>query len=343
MNPRTVRKLWSWPWFALVATALVGGAVFAAEERPPTPARRVRVLERVATAAQPKGVTVSPDGKTLVVTNFGRRTDKNIYFYDAETLELTAQIDLESANVVESVWAPDGNTVYVSDFRNNQVMFIDPATHEIRQKVDVESEPKILVLTPDGSKLFASCWAHGYVSAVDTATGEVLGKVRVGTQPRGMAVSPDGTKLYVGNHGSHDLHEIDIATLTVTRQADLVARSFPRHMLINRAGDRLYISSIGKRAIYVVSTDTLEIVDRIGVGECPKTIVFSPDEKWLYAADYCSHEVSVVDLETLGARQVAIPDINQPSGLAINADGTRLWVTGWSSAELVALEIYDPE
>ena len=199
------------------------------------------------------------------------------------------------------------------------------------------------MLNPDGTKLFASCWSHGYVSVVDTATGELLGNVKVGTQPRGMAVSPDGTKLYVGNHGSHDLHEVDIETLAVLRQHNLVARSFPRHMLINRAGDRLYVSSIGKRAIYVVSTETLQIVDRIGVGECPKSIVFSPDEKWIYAADYCSHEVSVVDVETLGARQVRIPDIDQPSGLAINADGTRLWVTGWSSAELVALEIYDPE
>jgi YVTN family beta-propeller protein len=328
----------------LVAVTLAAaGVVAAAQERPPAPSRRVRVLARVPTASQPKAVTVSPDGTTLVVTNFGRRTDKNVYFYDAETLELTAQLDLESANVVESVWAPDGGTVYVSDFRNNQVLFIDPATHEIRRKVDVENAPKVLALSPDGTRLFASCWSHGYVSAVDTATAEVLGKVQVGTQPRGMAVSPDGTKLYVGNHGSHDLHEVDIATLTVLREADLVARSYPRHMVINRAGDRLYVSSIGKRAIYVVSTESLDIIDRIGVGECPKTLVFSPDEKWLYAANYCSHEISVVDLETLGSRQVRIPDINQPSGLAINAEGTRLWVTGWTSNELVALEIYDPE
>jgi YVTN family beta-propeller protein len=340
MTPRPLRSFRCWA--AVVVVVAFASAVFAGEDRP-APARRLRVLARVPTASQPKGVTVSPDGKTLLVTNFGRRTHKNIYFYDSATLELQAQIDLESANVVESVWAPDGNTVYVSDFRNDEVLFIDPATHEVRKKVAVESEPKVLVLTPDGSKLFASCWAHGKVSAVDTATGELLGNISVGTQPRGMAVSPDGTKLYVANHGSHDLHEVDIATLTVLRQAELINRSFPRHMLINRAGDRLYISSIGKRAIYVVSTESLAILDVIRVGECPKSIVFSPDEKWLYAADYCSQEVSVVDLATLGSRQEPIARIEQPSGLAISADGTRLWVTGWSSSELVALEIYDPE
>jgi len=340
MTPRPLRSLRFWA--ALAAVAAFASAVLAEENRP-APARRLRVLARVPTASQPKGVSLSPDGKTLLVTNFGRRTNKNIYFYDAETLDLTAQIDLESANVVESVWAPDGDTVYVSDFRNDEVLFIDPATHEIRKKVGVEDEPKVLVLDPDGSKLFASCWAHGKVSVVDTAAGELLGDIAVGTQPRGMAVSPDGTKLYVGNHGSHDIHEVDIATLAVLRRADLVDRSFPRHMLINRAGDRLYVSSIGKRAVYVVSTETLAIVDVIRVGQCPKSIVFSPDEKWLYAADYCSHEVSVVDLATLGSRQVPISGIEKPSGLAINADGTRLWVTGWSSAELVALEVYDPE
>jgi YVTN family beta-propeller protein len=329
------------PLVAALGVLAATVAVLADDERP-APARRLRIVGRTDTASQPKAVTVSPDGKTLLVTNFGRRTDKNIYFYDAETLELTAQIDLESANVVESVWAPDGGTVYVSDFRNHQVLFIDPATREIRRKVTVDDHPKVLVLNPDGTKLFASCWAHGTVEAVDTATGESLGRVRVGSQPRGMAVSPDGTKLWVGNHGSHDLHEVDIATLAVLREKDLVARSYPRHMLVNREGTRLYVSSIGKRAIYVVSTATLAIVEVIRVGECPKTIVFSPDEKWLYAANYCSHEVSVVDLGTLGARQVPIQGIEQPSGLAIRADGQRLWVTGWSSDDLLALEPYEP-
>ncbi|MBN1771022.1 MAG: YncE family protein [Deltaproteobacteria bacterium] len=333
-----------WLWVVL-GTAAAAGAfeLAAAEPAPRAPARRLRVVTRATTGAQPKGVTLSPDGKTLLVTNFGQREGKNIYFYDAETLEQTATLDLESANVVESVWAPDGRTVYVSDFRNHQVLFIDPATHEVAKKVEVDHHPKVLVLTPDGSKLFASCWAHGTVEAVDTATGESLGRVRVGSQPRGMAVTPDGTKLYVGNHGSHDVHEVDIATLTVLRTKNLVDRSFPRHLLLDRAGARLYVSSIGKRAVYVLSTETLAIVDVIRVGECPKTIVFSPDEAWLYAADYCSHEVSVVDLGTLGARQVRIAGIDQPSGLTINADGSRLWVTGWSSADLIALEPYEPE
>jgi len=333
-----------WLWVVLGTVGAAGLLELAtAEPAPRAPARRLRVLARTTTGAQPKGVTLSPDGRTLLVTNFGQREGKNIYFYDAETLEQTAQIDLESANVVESVWAPDGRTVYVSDFRNHQVLFIDPATREVTRKVDVDHHPKVLVLNPDGSKLFASCWAHGTVEAIGTATGESLGRVRVGSQPRGMAVTPDGTKLYVGNHGSHDVHEVDLATLTVLRTKNLVDRAFPRHMLINREGTRLYVSSIGKRAIYVLSTDTLAIVDVIRVGECPKTIVFSPDEAWLYAADYCSREVSVVDLETLGSRQVSIAGIDQPSGLTINADGTRLWVTGWSSGDLIALEPYQPE
>jgi YVTN family beta-propeller protein len=338
-------RRWSGLLFVVAAAAAAAGttAVLRADEDRPTPSRRLRILGRAETGSQPKGVTLSPDGRTLLVTNFGQRTGKNIYFYDAATLEKTAQIDLESANVVESVWAPDGGTVYVSDFRNHQVLFIDPAGHEVRQTVAVDHHPKVLVLNPDGSKLFASCWAHGTVEAIDTAAGTSLGRVRVGSQPRGMAVSPDGTRLWVGNHGSHDVDEVDVATLTVLRHKDLVPRSYPRHALVNRAGDRLYVSSIGKRAVYVLSTETLDIVDVIRVGECPKTIVFSPDERWLYAADYCSRQVSVVDLETLGSRQVDIADIDQPSGLAINADGTRLWVTGWTSDDLVALEPYEPE
>jgi YVTN family beta-propeller protein len=331
--------------FGAAAAAVLLAAVWgvADEAQPPVPARRIRVLARVPTASQPKGVTVSPDGTTLLVTNFGRRTGRNIYFYDAANLELTGQIDLDNANVVESVWSPDGSVVYVSDFQEHRVLFIDPVERKVTREVAVDHHPKVLVLNPEGTRLFASCWAHGTVEVIDTAEGRSLGRVRVGTQPRGMAVSRDGTKLYVGNHGSHDVMEVDIASMEVLRTKALVDRSFPRHLVLNREGTRLYVSSIGKRAVYVLSTETLATVQVIRVHECPKTIAFSPDEAWLYVANYCTHDVSVVDMATMGVRTTAIPRIEQPSGLAVSPDGTRVWITGWSSDELVALEPYDPE
>ena len=100
-----------------------------------TPLRTV-VLERtVPAASQPKGVSVSPDGGTLAVTNFGRLDKKNVYLYDAQSLEKTSQVDLHGSNAVESLWSPDGSTLYVSDFRNARVLFIDPATAKVTQRV----------------------------------------------------------------------------------------------------------------------------------------------------------------------------------------------------------------
>ncbi len=332
---------------AAVAAAILAAAVAAAataasagDDRPEL-ARTLRVVGRARTASQPKGVTLSPDGRTLLVTNFGQGAGRNIYLYDAETLERSGTIHLRGASAVESVWSPDGTTAYVSDFANDEVLFVDPVARSVRLRATVARHPKVLALAPDGSRLFASCWSDT-VSVVDTATGATIGHVRVGDRPRGLAVSPDGARVYVVNFGSHDMHELNASTPAVLRRADLGAGSHPRHAVLDRSGRRLYVSLSGIQAVHVVDTETLRVVESIPVGRCPKTIVLSPDERYLYSADFGSDDVSVIDLATRGSRRVAVEGIRSPCGLAIRGDGARLWVTGWDSRDIVALEPLDP-
>ena len=126
--------------------------------------------------------------------------------FDAESLERLGSVDFHGGNAVESVWSADGATLYVSDFRNHEIRFIDVATREVRARVEVEHHPKVLALSPDGGTLYASCWATESVCAVDVAAEELRGCVEVGRHPRGLAVSPDGSRLaYVSNRGQ-DYH-----------------------------------------------------------------------------------------------------------------------------------------
>ncbi|WP_170323648.1 protein kinase domain-containing protein [Cryptosporangium phraense] len=64
----------------------------------------------------------------------------------------------------------------------------------------------------------------------------------------------------------------------------------------------------------------------IPVGRGPQGIAFAPDNRFVYVANSDSRTVSVVDTEELG--QVAtIPTRDQPQYLAINRDGTKLYVS----------------
>ncbi|MBI5501107.1 MAG: beta-propeller fold lactonase family protein [Deltaproteobacteria bacterium] len=334
-------------WLRPLGVVLAGLAGFAAlaGDAPAPPsgtARTLRELARTRTGSLPKGVTLSPDGATLAVTNFGEPWGRSVDLFDAATLERLDSIDFHGGNAVESVWSPDGSTLYVSDFRNHELRFIDVASREVRARVGVEHHPKVLALSPDGAILYASCWAGDSVCAVDVEAETLHGCVEVGRHPRGMSVSPDGSRLWVVNYGSDDLHEIDTAALTVLRQLEFPSPSYPRHVVRDRDGRRLFVSGKRRNVLWIVDVETLAVTAEIPVGECPKTVALSPDEAWVYTANYCSHDVSVVDLAALRAVQVPIDGLEEASGLALDAGGTHLWVTGWSSKDLVALEPMDP-
>ncbi|MBI5490558.1 MAG: beta-propeller fold lactonase family protein [Deltaproteobacteria bacterium] len=339
---RSRRAVWRPCRSVAAMVSLVALAALADDAPPSGPSRTLREVGRAHTGSLPKGVTLSPDGHTLAVTNFGQPWGRSVDLFDAETLELLSSVDFHGGNAVESIWSPDGATLYVSDFRNHEVRFIDVASREVRARVGVEHHPKVLALSPDGATLYASCWASGSVCAVDVDAEELQGCVEVGRHPRGMSVSPDGSRLWVVNYGSDDLHEIDTASLTVLRHLEFPSPSYPRHVVRDREGRRLFVSGKLRNVLWIVDVETLAVSAEIPVGECPKTVALSPDEAWVYTANYCSHDVSVVDLASLRAVQVPIDGLKEASGLALNADGSRLWVTGWSSKDLVALEPVTP-
>jgi YVTN family beta-propeller protein len=316
---------------AAAATEIAGDA-------PPSPARTLREVGRVDTGSMPKGVSLSPDGATLAVTNFGLPRGRSVELFDAGSLERRASVSL-GGNAVETIWSPDGATLYVTDFRNAQVAFIDTARWTVRARVRVKANPKVLALSPDGATLYASCWSSDAVCEVDVVEKR-RGRCReVGRHPRGLAVSPDGARLWVANYGSNDLHEIDTASFDVVRRLAFPDESYPRHVVRDREGRRLFVSGKNRNVLWIVDVETLATTAEIPVGGCPKTVVLSPDEAFVYTADYCSHGVSIIDLTTLAVVRVPVAGLREGSGLAANADGSRLWLTGWSSNDLVALDV----
>ena len=96
----------------------------------------LNAVARAVTGSLPKGVSISPDGRTLYVTNYGNANGRNVAVYDAATLQRTGWIDLRGV-AVESVVSPDGHTLYVSDVRRGVVSFVSLPRGRVRREVRV--------------------------------------------------------------------------------------------------------------------------------------------------------------------------------------------------------------
>ncbi len=156
------------------------------------------------TGDHPNAVALSPDHKTVAVTNQG---GASVSLYAAGTLAKTLDIAV-GRQPVALLFAPDGARLYVANSGSNTVSVIDTTTHAVRENIRTSlfpksptgSTPNALALAPDGKRLFVTNADNNDVAVIDVSTEEskVVGFIPTGWYPTTVAVAPDGKRLFVG-------------------------------------------------------------------------------------------------------------------------------------------------
>ena len=300
--------------FALSSTALA--------------APQLEVQEVAATGSMPKGVTLSPDGARLYVTNFGQANGKNVSIYDAQTLAPVADIDVPGI-VVESVLSADGSLLYASNFPRDSVQIIDTHTRRVTREIPVGTHPKILVLSKDGKTLFAANWNGNSVSEIDLARGATVRTHPAGIHPRGMVLTTSGL-LYVAN--------FDGATIDVfhgpnfAQNYTLAACPIPRHLVLSPDEHTMYLSCYHDSQLWALDLTgpSERVTHMVPIGKSPKSVDVSRDGKYVYSADYGdTNSVSIVDTGDWTATTYTVPGMDRGSGIVALPGGRRAAVTGW--------------
>jgi YVTN family beta-propeller protein len=180
------------------------------------------VKKRIPMGVGPQDVAITPDGKSVYVTDF-----YSIRVVDTSTGTVTARLNLkdpssDAARTVvlpdgeevlrgprDIVMAPDGKAVYAAIEDSGEIAIVETRTNRIRNLVKVGSYPGGLALSPDGRYLYIAHRDAQEISVLDTASERIVRKIAVGKDPWDITVSPDGRTVYVVNQGSSDVSIID--------------------------------------------------------------------------------------------------------------------------------------
>ncbi|MEI8255179.1 MAG: hypothetical protein WCJ30_05845 [Deltaproteobacteria bacterium] len=320
-----------------VRTAFLLAASLFARAALATPPR-IEVQRVIETGSMPKGVSISPDGNRLYVSNYGQLDHDNISVVDAHTMAQIARINVPGI-VVETAVSPDGLTLYASNFRRHSVQFIDLATRAVTREVPAGRHPKIVVLSRDGRRLFAANGGSRDVTESDTVSGAVVRTLAAEENPRGMAMTNAG-RLYVANSTSDSIEVYEGPTMATHTRLPHVCR-IPRHLNLSPDDSRLYISCLGAATLSVLDTATNRVVQRVAVASGPRGNDVSPDGHWVATADYNACTVTLVDTTDWSTRAVAVRTMDRASGVVFSRDasGVRLFVTGWYDDHLFEIGV----
>lgn len=317
---------------ALSASSVGAQRVHAFRTTPGGP--RLRVAARVRTGVLPKSVRVSPDGRRVVVCNFGRPDVDNVFVYDAMTLEHVGTVSF-AGNAVESAFSPDGATLYVSNFRRHLVEVIDFETLTISREIPVGSHPKTIVVSPDGGTLYVANYFDETVSVVDLATGLETRRLDAGDRPRGIGVMHDGSLLAAAFRGDHVR---SFRANTAGASAEWEVCRYPRDILPAPGGRTFYMTcSLGTVGFYRPE-DAGRPFGIASTGRNPRSIGLSGDGRWLGVANFTSSDVTLIDTVSRTHRRHEVPGAHRIVGLAMHpGPGIRMYATSWDTGELIML------
>jgi YVTN family beta-propeller protein len=287
----------------------------------PTTNRVTQVLKGVEI---PHGVTTSPDGARMYLSNEVRHT---LDVVEMPGLTIAARVPLSGRpnNVAIS---KDGRKVYVGIAQAPGALdVIDTVALKNVKTVPTKGAIHNVYVTPDGRWAVAGSIPEKTISIVDTATDTLARTIPMsaGIRPMAFTTKPDGStdRIIVQLSDFHGFATVDFATGSETARVEHPAiagehphtdglQGAPAHGLaVSPDGTRLWSTSKVYGYAYVHSLPDLKEVGRVFVGQHPEWVTFTPDGKYIYVAAAGDNTVFVVD--AVAIREVArIPVGNVP-------------------------------
>lgn len=193
---------------------------------------------------------LSPDGKTLYVSNFRR---SSVMYLDVATSKLTREVKVGTHPKILAV-THDGKRLFTANWASNDVTEVDVASGAVTRTLKTGKAPRGMVVTKGGTLYVANF----HSKSIDVFRGADMSDThRIATcnNPRHLALSPDEKTLYITCLNASELHGMDLATETVTHRAPV--GKAPKSVALSRDGRYAYTADYGtSRSISIVDTKT---------------------------------------------------------------------------------------
>ncbi|MDP8254598.1 MAG: YncE family protein [Candidatus Alcyoniella australis] len=182
---------------------------------------------------------------------------------------------------------------------------------------------------------------------LDTSDDNPSG-IAAGREPFDLVLGPDEVYLYATNVSSGDLSIIDLGRRELAR--NMLLASGVVNLGIQPGSDYLYVTNKGLSAIVIFDVARNEFVTSFTISSGERTIgydtrgiAFSPDGRWAYICSRVPDALLVIDTEKIPnqpdeAIWRIIPMWDSPSGVAVSADGSEIWVTNFDSECLIVVD-----
>lgn len=221
---------------------------------------------------------------------------------------------------------PDNKSLIVGSAMGNELVFLDPKTGQVQNRVKDILDPYQLGFSPDQKWFVTNALRMDHVD-IYSYNGKDLKlakRMPLAKLPSHMAFSSDSKLVFITQQGSDQVSAIDLATQTV--QWTIPVGKLPAGIVMTPDGKYLLVAIMGSDYLEVIDWRAQKIVKRIRTGEGTHNFRPMGDKRHIFVSNRVSNTINIVDQQTLEN----VGTINVPGGpdcMELTADGKYLWAT----------------
>lgn len=293
-------------------------------------------LASVPLGHAPHEVSVSPDGRRAVVSNYGTREQpgSTLSLVDLEQPREVRRIDLAPHTRPHGVawYAPD--RVAVTTEGSRHLLVVEPDSGRIVRAIPTDQEVSHMVAVgPGDARAYVANIGSGTLTALDLVEGRKLADIVTGRGSEAIAVTPDGREVWVGAREDGHLAIVSTDRLEVTEKVPLPG--IPIRIAMTPDGRTAFVSCAGSSEVVAIETATrrergraridLPLAPgaterpyaRIAAGSAlPVGLLVSRDGRNVYVAATMADAVLRLDTRDVAVQQTVAVG-GEPDGLAL--------------------------
>ncbi len=203
-------------------------------------------------------------------------------------------------------FTPDKKTAFASNWESRDLSIIDTEKHEVTGKIKVSGVPRGMIVTNDGKYLYTCVFENGQMQKIDIEKKRVVKTIKF---------KGKGAKRHIVMDREKDIFYItDMywgTVIIMSAKDDSIIKEIKVDQKLNTCKltpDKkyLFVSSRGPNnpetylkkgpkfgKIYVIDTETLEIVDWVWGKNQPTGLDVSPDGKYIAFTNFLDREIEV--------------------------------------------------
>jgi len=284
--------------------------------------KTMAAYRHVPVVGGPHEAAASPDGRTVLVTNYNKQgvgQQKTLSLIALPSGDTIKTIDLGEYRAPHDVRWVDATHVIVTAEGSQALLLVNVTSGAVERVFRTETAVShMLALTADRTRLYCSNMRDGSVGVFDFKTGAKIKDVKTGKECEGVGVTPDGRWVWAGNRAEDTISIIDTRTLEVSKR--ISSPGFPYRIQFTPDGKLALVPHANASSLVVADVAGQTILKSIKLGLTkvaePSTAgVFPhPDNRHAFVTVRNDNSMLVLDLVT-GETLARVEVQNSPDGV----------------------------